>query len=208
MRLILVLTLLVSSICNGQNKPYQTIEVDTILEKNSPTNLDLEKHQLFIDTTANSNYHKVLSNRKTQKYETWTVIRKLADNQFVIYDRSDGMDPIIQLNNKKLIFDGVHEQTTYKIESKKIINDKIEITIRENNRSFKNIEIKKSNSSNVSVIRFYGKKNYEFYYWITKIENITLKASLFFIQFKNQLFLSYEEKQIYRSTNNCNASTV
>lgn len=35
-----------------------------------------------------------------------------------------------------------------------------------------------------------------------------VKASLFFIQFKNQLFLSYEEKQIYRSTNNCNASTV
>ncbi len=35
-----------------------------------------------------------------------------------------------------------------------------------------------------------------------------MKASLFFIQFKNQLFLDYEEKQIYRSTDNIYASAV
>ena len=37
------------------------IEVDTIIEKNSPGNLNLEKHQLFIDTTRNSNYYKILN---------------------------------------------------------------------------------------------------------------------------------------------------
>lgn len=35
-----------------------------------------------------------------------------------------------------------------------------------------------------------------------------LKASLFLIQFKNQLFLDYEEKQIYRGTDSIYASAV
>lgn len=172
-KIIIILTLVADCIlCNAQNKSYQTIEVDTILEENSPNNLNLEKHQLFIDTTSNSNYHKLLSRWKNEGYKSWTVIRKLDNNQFVIYDRSDGMDPIIQFNNKELIYNGVHEKLNYKIKSKEIIDDKIKITICENEGSFKKIEILQSKYPNVSVIRFYGKKNYEFKYWITKIENV------------------------------------
>lgn len=172
-KIILILILLADCIlCNAQDKSYQRIEVDTILEKNSPNNLNLEKHQLFIDTTSNSNYHKILNRWKTNNYKTWTVIRKLDNNQFVIYDRFDGMDPIIQFNIEEFVFNGVHEKINYKIKSKKIINDKIKIIICENDRSFKKIEILKSKYPNISVIRFYGKKNYEFKYWITKIENV------------------------------------
>lgn len=151
------------------------IEVDTIIEKNSPRNLDLEKHQLFIDTTRNSNYHKILNNwkkRYNEDYQVWTVIRKIDNNEFVIYDRSDGMDPIIQLNKKWFIFNGVHEKTDYQVKTLKRENDRIEITISENNRGFKKIEILSSSYQNISIIRFYGKKNYESKYWITKIENI------------------------------------
>ena len=43
---------------------------------------------------------------------------------------------------------------------------------------------------------------------IVEKDFIKVKASLFFIQFKNQLFLSYEEKQIYRSTDSLDASAV
>lgn len=35
-----------------------------------------------------------------------------------------------------------------------------------------------------------------------------LKAYLFFRQYKNQLFLSYKEKQIYRNTDCCNVAAV
>ena len=35
-----------------------------------------------------------------------------------------------------------------------------------------------------------------------------VKASLFFTQFKNQLILDYEEKQIYRGTDSIYASAV
>ncbi|MEN1783714.1 MAG: hypothetical protein AAGF77_01125, partial [Bacteroidota bacterium] len=35
-----------------------------------------------------------------------------------------------------------------------------------------------------------------------------LKASLFFRQFKNQLFLDHEEEQIHRDTDCCDVATV
>ncbi len=35
-----------------------------------------------------------------------------------------------------------------------------------------------------------------------------MKAYLFFIQFKNQLFLDYEEKLVYRSTDRIYASAL
>ena len=42
----------------AENKPTEIpdlkVDLDTILEKNNPKNLDLSKHQLFIDTTRNS----------------------------------------------------------------------------------------------------------------------------------------------------------
>jgi len=90
---------------------------DSILEKNNPKNLDLTKHQLFIDTTRNSEFYKAYYSwnpRKfdkeateyyikeiTKKYkpkrisigdfsDTWITLEKL-NNEFVIYDKCDGI---------------------------------------------------------------------------------------------------------------------
>jgi hypothetical protein len=162
-----------SIFCFSQKSARYSIQIDTIIERNSPNNLNLEKHQLFIDTTYNSQYHKILNNWNninSQNIQSWTVIRKLG-NDFLIYDRSDGMDPIFQFNKGEFIINGVHEKTKYKIETKKRNSNIIIITIEENNRNFKTIEITNTNNSYVSVIRFYG-KGYDRKYWITKFENI------------------------------------
>jgi len=38
--------------------------------------------------------------------------------------------------------------------------------------------------------------------------SLFLKASLFFGQYKNQLFLYHEEEQIYRKSDRCDVATV
>jgi len=81
------------------------------------------------------------------------------------------MDPIFQFNNGEFIINGVHEKTKYKIETTKRNSNSTIITIEENNRNFKTLEITNTNNSYVSVIRFYGKE-YDRKYWVTKFENI------------------------------------
>jgi hypothetical protein len=101
-----------------------TNQLDTILEYNNPKTLDLTKHQLFIDTTRNSDFFKNLvkinQSQSTVKFlkmsmkeigvdnqisinikdfpYTFIAVRKL-NNEFVLYDRCNGNDPVFQLTD-------------------------------------------------------------------------------------------------------------
>lgn len=97
--------------------PLWTIGQDTILEKNNPKNLDLSKHQLFIDTTRNSEFYEAYYHWEPHKFyihdtdhyikeiskkhpikttsignfpDTWITLEKL-NNEFVVYDKCDAI---------------------------------------------------------------------------------------------------------------------
>lgn len=117
-----------------ENKPTEIpawkIGLDTILEKNNPKNLDLSKHQLFIDTTRNSETYKKLINWKPNRtdndaisyYEKeiakkhkpikidlkgfprhWISLKKL-NNEFVIYEPCDGNTTVYEINESSVLF--------------------------------------------------------------------------------------------------------
>tara|TARA_R110002126_G_scaffold259518_1_gene402473 strand:- start:2062 stop:2781 length:720 start_codon:yes stop_codon:yes gene_type:complete len=110
--------------------PAWKIDLDTILERNNPKSLDLTKHQLFIDTTRNSeNYEKVINwkpnrmdndaisyyekeiSKKHKKKKVylkgfpryWISLKKL-NNEFVIYEPCDGNTPSYEFNENSVLF--------------------------------------------------------------------------------------------------------
>ena len=134
--IVLFFTLIVF---NGLTQAKSDESIDTIVEHNSPSNLDMSRHQLFIDTTRESeyyksrnwrhldsanNYVKVLINDlfeevdKYQKVEldafplTWTVIRKYGE-KLVLYDRCDGSDPFYRISDSTLNVYGPLEFNAY-----------------------------------------------------------------------------------------------
>ena len=129
--------------------PTLALSTDTILEQNNPQSLDLGKHQLYIDTTRNSeNYKKLINwrlNRKVKKvysgsgneidskahsYEiqfrsfpkTWISLEKLNVN-FVIYAPCDGYNTIVDLNEGEVHFFFRMESQVQKICDIKRMND-------------------------------------------------------------------------------------
>lgn len=119
-----------------EQEKFESIE-DTILEKNNPRSLDLSKHQLFIDTTRNSDFYRNLTNWKPNEYATRSVesdisglnkISKYRKNnfgnfpknfvrlnklkgEFYLYDRCDGIDPRYELSDSTFAFYGPLESS-------------------------------------------------------------------------------------------------
>ncbi|TRZ43330.1 hypothetical protein DMZ48_10685 [Robertkochia solimangrovi] len=117
-----------------ENKPTEIaawkVDLDTILEKNNPKNLDLSKHQLFIDTTRNSENFEKLVNWKPNRLDNdaivyhekeiskkhkpimidlkqfpkhWISLKKL-NNEFVIYEPCDGNTTAFEINKSSVLF--------------------------------------------------------------------------------------------------------
>lgn len=105
---------------------------DTILEQNNPIALDLSTHQVFIDTTKNSVFYSKLEDWEPSEWTQQTInsclatintnfqptkikldnfpthfitLRKL-NNQFVLYDRCDGIDQRFELRDSAVVFYG------------------------------------------------------------------------------------------------------
>jgi len=127
--------------CKKKTKPEKTenklteiptwkVDLDTILEKNNPKNLDLSKHQLFIDTTRNSETFKRLINWKPNRMDNdaisyqekeiakkhkpikidlkefprhWISLKKL-NNEFVVYEPCDGNTTAFEINESSVLF--------------------------------------------------------------------------------------------------------
>ncbi len=115
---------------NTAEIPAWKRDLDTVLEKNNPKNLDLTKHQLFIDTTPNSeNFEKLINwkpirmdNDAISYYEKeiakkhkpikidlkefprhWISLERL-NNEFVIYEPCDGNTTAFEINESSVLF--------------------------------------------------------------------------------------------------------
>lgn len=125
----------ISKIDSAADRPQTLLEkaeIDTILERNNPNSLDLTKHQIFIDTTRSSEFYERVKNWEQSKWDKRTIesylneinedfqpeqidlnefpshfitLRKLND-QFVLYDRCDGIDPRFEIRDTAFIFYG------------------------------------------------------------------------------------------------------
>ncbi|GLB47988.1 hypothetical protein Y10_03560 [Neptunitalea sp. Y10] len=59
---ILIIVSKQTPLLNASKNEVSQVIIDTILEKNTPANLDLTKHQLYIDTTRTSeNFQKLIN---------------------------------------------------------------------------------------------------------------------------------------------------
>ncbi len=132
-------------------------EVDTILERNNPNFLDLSKHQIFIDTTRSSVFYERVKNWRQSKWgkraidsylneinkdfqpekvdlkdfpSYFITLRKLND-QFVVYDRCDGIDPRFEIRDTAFIFYGPLEPDAESISKMISLSDNsIELELR------------------------------------------------------------------------------
>lgn len=133
------------------------VYIDTILEENYPSNLDLTNHQLFIDTSRTSEFYEIIRTWRIDKYAEEAIESYLNDyknsssdphkykmngyptklikirkrgGDFLLYERSDGVDPRYELRDSVIILYGVHEPQVATIESlKKHSKDRIEVNI-------------------------------------------------------------------------------
>ncbi|MGM0462806.1 MAG: hypothetical protein ACQEQ4_10370 [Fibrobacterota bacterium] len=108
---------------------------DTIPERNDPDSLDLSRHQLFIDTTGDSEYFAAIQNWEVSDLNTqfihtslqamkqgshiqkidlrdfpthFVTLRKF-NGEFVLYNRCDGVDPRLELRDTAVVFHGIFE---------------------------------------------------------------------------------------------------
>ena len=138
---LFTLIIILSTSCKQKTESQQTVnnpaeiptwetELDTILERNNPKNLDLTRHQLFIDTTRNSDFYKHYHNWKRNGLENedlsalladmsekqpmekvslgdfpklWISLKKFND-EFVIYQPCDGNTASFEITESAVIF--------------------------------------------------------------------------------------------------------
>ena len=144
-----------------ENKPTKIpawkIDLDTILERNNPKNLDLSKHQLFIDTTRTSEFYQKYSNWKPHKLDNdavsyhineiskkhkskkieygnfpkqWVSLKKM-NNEFVVYEPCDGTTTSFELTENSVIFYYQIEPDADLIsELKKLTDNTLELELR------------------------------------------------------------------------------
>jgi hypothetical protein len=146
-----LLLLLILSSCNNNTltledaplRSSEVVEIDTVLEKNTPDKLNMNHHQLFIDTTsirprtATSplNYKKnpstiaavediiqelikiapATSIKLTAGFPTKFVPIHPHQGSFILYDRCDGIDPQYKIEKDKILQFGPLELSAYTI---------------------------------------------------------------------------------------------
>jgi hypothetical protein len=124
-------------------------EIDTIIERNNPNSVDFNKHQLFIDTTRTYLYYDRIENwnpfenskettldylndlygdKNLVKFDfkdfprLWITLRQYQ-NEFMLYDRCDGMETSYGLTDSIFYIFGVHEFDIRKIKRMVQLND-------------------------------------------------------------------------------------
>lgn len=140
----------------GKDIPLWEIDQDTVLEKNSPQNLDLTRHQLFMDTTRNSIFYKSYINwvphefykQATEYYieeiskkykpkdirigdfpKTWITLEKL-NNEFVVYDKCDGTTTRYFIDKNSVNLYAMEADSDIIHSLKKLTDTEIEIELR------------------------------------------------------------------------------
>ncbi|APG64793.1 hypothetical protein LPB136_05195 [Tenacibaculum todarodis] len=175
--------------------------LDTILEENTPNSLDLNKHQLFIDTTKTSKYFQFYKNWKPnididnfiynypQKLKsiskkidfkdfsnTWFEVKNLND-KFVIYDPCDGNTLALYFSNNKVVFVYRHEPDVdvinkiISINENEIVLDLLTHPNKSNSGKAK-LSIKKTKFKNVCLLSYsYDSNQLDFF--VTSKSNVS-----------------------------------
>ncbi len=200
-KLLLFLTLISILSCNESrknqlknnsnieyNNSIITLNIDTIVERTDHTRLDLEKHQLFIDTTGYSTLNKNLQNwNSTTKMEIeanienfkietldseiptkWITIRKYK-NDFFNYDRCDGNDPRIEIIGNALIFHGIHEKSIFQLDE--ILKEKSSWTLKSSYNFPLEFSLEKTDIKDVFIFQLKGPNGQDKSY-VTPFENL------------------------------------
>lgn len=134
---IIRLGLLLLTSCQAPTPPIsssnkEAYQLDTFVERNNPAALDLTQHQLFIDTTRDSEFYQNLTHWQPPKYnkrDVQTYLTTLTKahqpkkmnwgnfptafveihqqgEEFIVYDRCDGIDTRYELRDSAVIFYG------------------------------------------------------------------------------------------------------
>ena len=174
----------------NKSKDLQSeLKRNTVLVKYDPKSLDLSKNIIFIDTTRNSIFYKDLKKWSESKLDKKTInsslkainkdfkpkkinlksfpnhfitLRKL-NNQFVLYDRCDGIDPRYEIRDSAFVFHGILESDAESI-SKMIL-------LTENSIELELKTIKAKSNDQKSILK------------IKKIDDLVYKMT-----YKNQTF--------------------
>lgn len=175
----------------------EKITIDTILERNNPQALDWSQHQLFIDTTRKRGFYTNLINRptdqsdskvlqsyfaelnkysRTRKVELGNFPRNFVrlhqlEDDFVLYDRCDGIDPRYELRDTAVLIYGPLESDAKTInklhyKNKKGIKLQLNTLATRTNYALESLEITTTATKNVYLLHYQGAKKY-----ITPIEN-------------------------------------
>jgi hypothetical protein len=182
----IVVTMLLLLSCDAQNEQkaeansfkttrFEDDVLDTILERNNPANLDLSRHQFFIDTTRNSEFYQRIADWKPWEFEienyteeksfkkysigkfprVWISLRKL-DGKFVIYDRCDGIDRRFQITDSTINIFGPLENEVQIID--KVLKQSVnEISIEYKPKNL--FSIMPTNDKNIYILQ-YDDENY------------------------------------------------
>jgi hypothetical protein len=103
--------------------------IDTVIERNNPSSLDLKQHQVFIDTSRSSLFYSSLLGWNPNKFEQpginfyldeiskeadlkkvdtknfpklWVTLYQI-DSQLVLYDRCDGISPAYEVRDTAFV---------------------------------------------------------------------------------------------------------
>ncbi|HBF88142.1 MAG TPA: hypothetical protein DDX39_05820 [Bacteroidales bacterium] len=144
------------SVVSANNGTIEELVIDTILERNNPKNLDLNNHQLFIDTTRNSIFYQEILNWKPNDFDSsgvnyylseisrdyklkplnienfpkiWITLEKL-NNKFVVYYSCDGITPRFEIADKSLNFYAVEPDVDALSKVVENSKDRIKIELR------------------------------------------------------------------------------
>lgn len=194
MKNIYLIFLIIFNSCQAfTGKPIDEIEevnesiignsLDTVLENNSSELLDMDIHQLFIDTSRQSDYYNTILNGKPSKAisqslqeamfnigladqikidisaypNSFVAIRKLK-NEFILYDRCNGNDPVYQITDSSFAMYGPLESEMEPI---------IEMIEFNGNRLKLRLRTYKEKSSDSSATLTINKSKYENIYRLT-----------------------------------------
>jgi len=143
----------------SNNKIYTSLKSLKII---SPSKVSLTKSLAFIDTTHSFGSKKIKYwdfvstdewieqevlktigidyKRDFTNSSKWISMRKL-ENEFFLYDRSDGIDPCFEFNDEYFIHFGIHEPTATKINDIKKTEETINIWFLDNSTDESSISI-------------------------------------------------------------------
>ena len=143
---------------------YSYGQIDSILEKNDPKNLNMKMHQLYIDTTQRSDFYELIEKKSVSEGSSlfasvgskkvegnkvklagfsryWVAVGKYK-GLYYLYDRCDGMDGLFAVGDSMVRIYGPLEGVSWEIAKvKKNTAKEMELELRLGNYGHSTLSI-------------------------------------------------------------------